>query len=72
MEICAGKALTYVCLLNLVQESIKCMRHSRRTTLTTEDVDSALGLRNVEVIFFLASTDDIDSLYINLFGVILL
>lgn len=25
------------------------MRHSRRTTLTTEDVDSALSLRNVDV-----------------------
>ena len=25
------------------------MRHSRRTTLTTDDVDSALKLRNVEV-----------------------
>lgn len=25
------------------------MRHSRRTTLTAEDVDSALNLRNVEV-----------------------
>ena len=25
------------------------MRHSRRTTLTTDDVDGALNLRNVEV-----------------------
>lgn len=31
------------------QEAIKCMRHSRRTVLTTDDVDSALKLRNVEV-----------------------
>lgn len=28
------------------------MRHSRRTTLTTDDVDGALNLRNVEVGFF--------------------
>ena len=27
------------------------MRHSKRTTLTTDDVDSALSLRNVEVSF---------------------
>lgn len=27
------------------------MRHSRRTTLTTDDVDEALKLRNVEVSF---------------------
>lgn len=33
----------------LVQEAIKCMRHSRRTILTADDVDSALSLRNVEV-----------------------
>lgn len=32
-----------------MQEAIKCMRHSRRTILTTDDVDSALKLRNVEV-----------------------
>lgn len=33
----------------LPQESIKCMRHAKRTVLTADDVDSALGLRNVEV-----------------------
>ncbi|XP_073302053.1 transcription initiation factor TFIID subunit 6-like isoform X1 [Primulina huaijiensis] len=44
-------------LLNMVQESIKCMRHSRRTTLTTDDIDSALGLRNVEPIYGFASGD---------------
>lgn len=27
------------------------MRHSKRTVLTTDDVDSALNLRNVEVLF---------------------
>lgn len=38
----------FVSILKL-QEAIKCMRHSRRTTLTTDDVDGALKLRNVEV-----------------------
>jgi hypothetical protein len=33
----------------LLQESIKCMRHAKRTILTADDVDSALSLRNVEV-----------------------
>ncbi|KAE9591191.1 putative transcription factor Hap3/NF-YB family [Lupinus albus] len=32
----------------ITQESIKCMRHSKRTFLATEDVDSALALRNLE------------------------
>lgn len=31
------------------QEAIKCMRHSKRSILTTDDVNSALSLRNVEV-----------------------
>lgn len=31
------------------QEAIKCMRHSKRTTLTADDVDAALNLKNVEV-----------------------
>ncbi|KAG8640531.1 hypothetical protein MANES_13G064400v8 [Manihot esculenta] len=34
----------------IMQEAIKCMRHSKRTTLTSDDVDTALSLRNVEVI----------------------
>ncbi|CAN1761007.1 Transcription initiation factor TFIID subunit 6 [Linum perenne] len=37
-------------LREIIQESIKSMRHSRRTTLTTDDVDAALSLRNVEVV----------------------
>ncbi|PQP94273.1 transcription initiation factor TFIID subunit 6 [Prunus yedoensis var. nudiflora] len=41
----------------IMQEAIKCMRHSRRTVLTTDDVDSALKLRNVEPIFGFASGD---------------
>ncbi|GER32871.1 transcription initiation factor TFIID subunit 6 [Striga asiatica] len=41
----------------IMQEAIKCMRHSRRTTLTTDDVDSALSLRNVEPIYGFASGD---------------
>ncbi|XVE72484.1 hypothetical protein DITRI_Ditri11bG0042700 [Diplodiscus trichospermus] len=35
----------------IMQEAIKCMRHSRRTTLTTDDVDGALNLRNVEPVY---------------------
>ncbi|EPS65483.1 hypothetical protein M569_09291 [Genlisea aurea] len=41
----------------IMQEAIKCMRHSRKTTLTTDDVDSALGLRNVEPIYGFATGD---------------
>lgn len=41
----------------IMQEAIKCMRHSRRTILTTDDVDSALKLRNVEPIYGFASGD---------------
>ncbi|KAM7492744.1 hypothetical protein LguiA_035665 [Lonicera macranthoides] len=41
----------------IMQESIKCMRHSKRTTLTADDVDSALNLRNVEPIYGFASGD---------------
>lgn len=35
-----------------LQEAIKCMRHSKRSILTTDDVNSALSLRNVEVLTF--------------------
>ncbi|XP_021724539.1 transcription initiation factor TFIID subunit 6-like isoform X1 [Chenopodium quinoa] len=35
----------------LMQEAIKCMRHSRRTILTTDDVDTALSIRNVEPVY---------------------
>ncbi|KAK1416648.1 hypothetical protein QVD17_25763 [Tagetes erecta] len=41
----------------IIQEGIKCMHHSKRTTLTTDDVDSALSMRNVEPIYGLASGD---------------
>lgn len=41
----------------IMQEAIKCMRHSKRTVLTTDDVDSALSLRNVEPIYGFASGD---------------
>lgn len=39
----------------IMQEAVKCMRHSKRTTLTAEDVDGALNLRNVEPIYGFAS-----------------
>ncbi|XP_058070769.1 transcription initiation factor TFIID subunit 6 [Magnolia sinica] len=41
----------------IMQEAIKCMRHSKRTILTADDVDSALSLRNVEPIYGFASGD---------------
>uniref|UniRef100_A0A5B7BTL0 TATA box binding protein associated factor (TAF) histone-like fold domain-containing protein n=1 Tax=Davidia involucrata TaxID=16924 RepID=A0A5B7BTL0_DAVIN len=41
----------------IMQEAMKCMRHSKRTMLTTDDVDSALNLRNVEPIYGFASGD---------------
>ncbi|GMH25499.1 hypothetical protein Nepgr_027342 [Nepenthes gracilis] len=41
----------------IMQEAIKCMHHSKRTILTTEDVDSALNLRNVEPIYGFVSKD---------------
>ncbi|KAI4307939.1 hypothetical protein L6164_031063 [Bauhinia variegata] len=41
----------------IMQEAIKCMRHSKRTILTTDDVDSALKLRNVEPIYGFSSSD---------------
>lgn len=44
-------------LREIMQESIKCMRHSKRTILTAEDVDGALKLRNVEPIYGFASGD---------------
>lgn len=43
----------------IMQEAIKCMHHSRRTMLTTDDVDSALTLRNVEPIYGFASGDNL-------------
>lgn len=39
----------------IMQEAIKCMRHSKRTTLTADDVDAALNLKNVEPIYGFAS-----------------
>ncbi|KAJ0989748.1 hypothetical protein J5N97_008104 [Dioscorea zingiberensis] len=44
-------------LREIMQEAIKCMRHSKRTVLTADDVDSALSLRNVEPIYGFASGD---------------
>ncbi|KAM6582596.1 hypothetical protein CsatB_009598 [Cannabis sativa] len=42
-------------LREIMQEAIKCMRHSRRTRLSVDDVDAALNLRNVEPIYGFSS-----------------
>ncbi|CAI9090225.1 OLC1v1024953C1 [Oldenlandia corymbosa var. corymbosa] len=44
-------------LREIMQEAIKCMRHSKRNLLTVDDVDSALKLRNVEPVYGFASGD---------------
>ncbi|WVZ75297.1 hypothetical protein U9M48_023367 [Paspalum notatum var. saurae] len=44
-------------LREIMQESIKCMRHAKQTVLTADDVDSALSLRNVEPVYGFASGD---------------
>ncbi|KAG0465932.1 hypothetical protein HPP92_020096 [Vanilla planifolia] len=46
-------------LREIMQEAIKCMRHSKRTVLTADDVDSALNLRNVEPIYGFATGDQL-------------
>ncbi|KAL9690050.1 hypothetical protein QQ045_010443 [Rhodiola kirilowii] len=43
----------------IMQEAIICMRHSRRTLLKAEDVDTALKLRNVEPVYGFASGDSL-------------
>lgn len=39
----------------IIQEAMKCMLHSKRTILTTDDVNSALQLRNIEPLYGFAS-----------------
>ncbi|XP_062107265.1 transcription initiation factor TFIID subunit 6-like isoform X2 [Humulus lupulus] len=41
--------------LREIMQAIKCMRHSRRTRLSVDDVDAALNLRNVEPIYGFSS-----------------
>lgn len=42
----------------IMQEAIKCMRHAKRTAMTSDDVDSALELRKMEPIY-VASGDSL-------------
>ncbi|KAK1391886.1 Transcription initiation factor TFIID subunit 6 [Heracleum sosnowskyi] len=44
-------------LREIMQEAIKCMHHSKRTLLTSDDVDFALHLRNLEPIYGFGSGD---------------
>ncbi|KAL2645304.1 hypothetical protein R1flu_012891 [Riccia fluitans] len=39
----------------IMQEAINCMRHFKRSVLTTDDVNSALSLRNVECLYGFAA-----------------
>ena len=38
-------------LREVIQEALKCMRHSRRTVLTAHDVAQALRIQNIEVLY---------------------
>ncbi|KVI10397.1 Armadillo-like helical [Cynara cardunculus var. scolymus] len=42
----------------IMQEAVKCMRHAKRTAMTSDDVDSALELRKMEPIY-VASGDSL-------------
>ncbi|PKA56544.1 hypothetical protein AXF42_Ash015317 [Apostasia shenzhenica] len=44
-------------LREIIQEAIKCMRHSKRTVLMAEDVDNALKLRNLEPLYGFSTGD---------------
>ncbi|XP_038902978.1 transcription initiation factor TFIID subunit 6-like [Benincasa hispida] len=43
----------------IMQEAVKCMRHSKRTVLSSVDVDNALKLRNLEPIYGFAACDSL-------------
>jgi len=43
------KPLCNVRLMNAMQEALKFAKHAKRTKLTTEDINNALKLRNVDV-----------------------
>ena len=48
-------------MLTLGKESLKFMRHAKREVLTTEDVNSALRLRNVEALYgFTVNSDPLN------------
>nr|XP_051222444.1 transcription initiation factor TFIID subunit 6-like [Lolium perenne] len=40
-----------------LEEPPKCMKHAKRTVLSTDDVDGALNLRNVKPVYGFASGD---------------
>ncbi|CAI5527988.1 unnamed protein product [Closterium sp. Naga37s-1] len=54
-----GRVRAYAQPFIVAEEAVKCMRHSRRTTLTTADIAAALSLRNVEPLFGLAAADSV-------------
>ena len=43
----------------IIQEALKFMRHSHRYVMTTEDVNNALAVRNVEQLYGYSSRDEL-------------
>lgn len=44
----------------IIQDASKFMRHSKRNTLSTEDINAALRLRNVEPLYGLSSPEPLN------------
>jgi len=49
-------------LREILQDSIKMMKHSKRTLLTTEDINSVLSLQNYEVLYGFSFNDPLNFL----------
>jgi transcription initiation factor TFIID subunit 6 len=49
-------------LREILQDSIKMMKHSKRTLLTTEDINSVLSLQNYEILYGFSFNDPLNFL----------